>query len=193
MPGKPRQPILYADQMWRQQRFIAAFMVIVGLITTPLLLYQGQLTKSFNFTFALYIPFGLLLGGGFLYYKRRSYVEPRDQGLVISTLTSTVTIDYDKIRMVRALPLSNAFLDARRRLIVPVVKSLLDKPAFFVRIRGTDEELAAIKRRLGSRMFYDDMIALPVADPDAVVWGVNARLPEKLGQNLGGGRRKRRR
>ena len=157
------------------------------------MLYQGQLTRQFNFTFALYVPFGLLLGGGFLYYKRRSFVEPRDEGLVVSTLTSKVTIGYDKIRMVRVQPLGNAFLDARRRMIVPIVKSLIDKPAFFVRIRGTDEELAAIKRTLGSRMFFDDTIALPVADPDAVVWGVNARLPEKLGQNLGGGRRRKRR
>lgn len=178
--------------MWRQQRFIAAIMVGAGLIMTPYLLYIGQLS-SWNLAWALYPPAGLLLGGGFLYYKWRSFVEPRDEGLVVSTLTSKVTIGYDKIRMVRNQPLNNAFLDARRRMIVPIVKKLLDQPAFFVRIRGTDEELAAIKRTLGSRMFYDDTIALPVADPDAVVWEVNARLPEKLGQNLGGRRRKRRR
>jgi hypothetical protein len=32
-----RQPILYADQMWRQQRFFAGFLVAVGLVMTVLL------------------------------------------------------------------------------------------------------------------------------------------------------------
>jgi len=186
--------------MWRQQRFIAGFMVVVGLITTPYLIYKGLLFTQYNYTFALYIPFGLLLGGGFLYYKYRSFVEAQDEGLVISTLSYgmpwmpvRVVIEYDKIRMVRVQPLTNAFLDARRRMVVPVVKTLIDKPAFFVRVRGTDEELDYIRRKLGTRIAYDDMVALPVADPDAVAWGVNARLPEKLGQNLGGSRRKKRR
>ena len=179
--------------MWRQQRFIAGGILVIGLVLTPLLLVQHLLFVGYNITFGLYIPCGLLLGGGFLYYKRRSFVEPSDQGLVISTLTSKVTIDYEKIRTVRVQPLSAAFQDARKRQIVPIVKALIDKPAFFVRVRGTDEELGEWRRRLGSRLFYEDMIALPVADPDAVVWGVKSHLPESTGLNMGGQKRSKRR
>src|SRR5258708_7686847 len=73
--GRLRQPILYADQLWRQQRFFAGFLVAVGLVMTILLIYQGQIAKSANLIWLLYIPSGLLLGGAFLLYKRRSYVE----------------------------------------------------------------------------------------------------------------------
>jgi hypothetical protein len=62
-----------------------------------------------------------------------------------------------------------------------------------VRVRGADEEVADIKKRLGSRMMYEDTIALPVRDADAVAFEISSRLPERIGQNQGGKRRKRRR
>ena len=39
----------------------------------------------------------------------------------------------------------------------------------------------------------EDTIAIPVPDADAVVWEVNSHLPERLGQNQGGARRRKRR
>ena len=53
--------------------------------------------------------------------------------------------------------------------------------------------LAVIKKRLGSRLFYEDTIAMPVPDADAASWEIAARLPYRIGQNQGGGRRKKRR
>src|SRR6202158_3972960 len=128
--GRLRQPILYADQLWRQQRFFAGFLVAVGAVMTVLLIYQGQIAKSANVIWLLYIPSGLLLGGAFLLYKRRSYVEAQDAGVKIGTLRSSVLIDYDRLRGVA----------------------------------------------------------------DAGAWEVSSRLPDRLGQNRGGGKlRKRRR
>src|SRR3981081_2707245 len=97
-PGRLRQPILYADQLWRQQRFFAGFLVAVGVVMTGLLISQGQIGKSANLIWVLYIPSGLLLGGVFLLYKRRSYVEAREEGLKVSTLRSSVSLDYGRIR-----------------------------------------------------------------------------------------------
>jgi hypothetical protein len=191
--GRVRQPILYADQLWRQQRFFAGFLVAVGVVMTALLIFQGQIGKSANLIWAFYIPSGLLLGGAFLYYKYRSYVQATEDGVTVSTLRSNVLLDYDRIRGVRVQPLNLAFQDRRSRMVAPMMKPLLDKPALFVRVRGTDEELAAFKKRLGSRMMYDDTIAMPVRDADAVAWEISSRLPERLGQNQGGGRRRKRR
>jgi hypothetical protein len=191
--GRVRQPILYADQLWRQQRFFAGFLVAVGVVMTALLIFQGQIGKSANLIWAFYIPSGLLLGGAFLYYKYRSYVQATEDGVTVSTLRSNVVLDYDRIRGVRVQPLNLAFQDRRSRMVAPMMKPLLDKPALFVRVRGTDEELAAFKKRLGSRMMYDDTIAMPVRDADAVAWEISSRLPERLGQNQGGGRRRKRR
>ena len=192
-PGRARQPILYADQLWRQQRFFAGFLIAVGVVMTILLIYQGQISKSANLIWVLYIPSGLLLGGAFLLYKRRSYVEAQDDGVRIGTLRSSVLIDYDRIRGVRVQPLKLAFQDRRSRMIAPMMKPLIEKPALFVRLRGDDEELAAIKKRLGARMMYEDTIALPLRDADAVAWEISSRLPDRLGQNQGGGKRRKRR
>ena len=191
--GRARQPILYADQLWRQQRFFAGFLVAVGLVMTILLIYQGQIAKSANLIWLLYIPSGLLLGGAFLFYKYRSYAEPRDEGFKVSALRSSVLIPYESIRSVKVQPLSLAFLEKRKRMVAPMMKPLMGRPALFVRLRGDETEMAAIKKTLGGRVVYDDMIALPLKDADALSWEISSRLPDRLGQNQGGGKRRKRR
>jgi hypothetical protein len=192
-PASARRPILYADQLWRQQRFIAGFLVVVGIAMTAFLIYKGQLNQLSNLLYVLYVPCGLLLGGAFLFYKRRSFVEPLDDGLKVSALRSSVLIDYDNIRSVKVQPLKLAFLDKRKRMVAPMIRPLLERPALFVRLRNDDESMAVIKKTLGARVVYDDMIVLPVKDADAVSWEISSRLPDRLGQNQGGGRRRKRR
>jgi len=191
-PSNARQPILFANQLWQQQRWYAGFLILLGLIAPVLLLFFRQPLQA-NWVWFVYAPSGLLLGGGFLLYRWRSYMETRDDGLVVSTLFSRALIGYDAIRQVRVQPLRIAYQDKRRR-IAPVMKPLLDKPALFVRLKGDEAELAAVKKSLGSRLFYDDeYIAMPVPDPDAAAWEITSRLPDRMGHNLGGKRRKRRR
>jgi hypothetical protein len=168
-------------------------LIAVGLVMTILLIYQGQIAKSANVIWLLYIPSGLLLGGAFLLYKRRSYIEAQDEGVKVGTLRSSVFIDYDRIRGVRVQPLKLAFQDRRSRMVAPMMKPLLEKPALFVRLRGDDEEMAQFKKVLGRRMMYEDTIALPVLDADAVAWEISSRLPIHLGQNQGGKQRRKRR
>jgi hypothetical protein len=191
--GRVRQPILYADQIWRQQRFFALFLIVIGVVMTGILVFNGQLFRSSNVIWLLYVPSGALLGGAFLYYKWRSYVEARDEGLKFSMLFSSLVVDYDKIRLVKVQPLNIAFQDRRSRMVVRAMKPLLDKPALFVRLRGDQDEVAAIVKQLGSRIAYDDTIAVPVPDADAAAWSISAHLPERIGQNLGGGKRRKRR
>lgn len=191
--GRVRQPILYADQMWRQQRFFAAFLIVVGIAMTAILIWQGQLFRSSNYIWLLYVPSGIVLGAAFLFYKWRSYVEAQESGLKFSMLFSSVVIDYDKIRLVKVQPLSVAFQDRRSRMVARAMKPLLDKPALFVRLRGDEEQVALIVKRLGARMAYEDTIAVPVPDADAAAWSISSHLPERIGQNLGGGKRRKRR
>jgi hypothetical protein len=192
-PASPRQPILYADQLWRQQRFFAGFLVAVGVGMTGLLLYRGELTTTSNLIWLMYIPSGLLLGGAFLFYKWRSFAEPLDEGFKVSALRSSVLIPYETIRSVKVQPLKLAFLDKRKRMVAPMMKPLLERPALFVRLRNDEAEIAAIKKKLGGRVVYEDMIALPLKDADALSWEISSRLPDRLGQNQGGGRRRKRR
>jgi hypothetical protein len=194
-PIKGRQRILYAEEFWRWQRFYAGLLIVVGIIAVGAVLYSRApiSLSSGTLLWLFYAPVGLLLAAAFYVYRLRSYVEPLENGLRVSTLYSGVLIDYESIRMVKVQPLKIAFQDDRRKRVVRIMKPLLEKPALFVRVRGDEQQLALIKKRLGSRLFYEDTIAIPIADPDAASWEIASRLPYRIGQNLGGGRRKKRR
>src|ERR1700693_3197096 len=160
---------------------------------TLLLVYQGQIGKTANLIWVLYIPSGLLLGGAFLLYRRRSHVQVQEGGVKVSNLLSTVIVPYDSIRSVKALPLRQPFQDRRSRMIAAVMKQDVDKRALFRRCRADEPELAAMKKPLGARLMHEDTIAVPVPDADAAAWEINSRLPDRLGQNQGGGKRRKRR
>lgn len=188
-----RHQNLYAQQVWQQQRFFAGILLVVGVAMTVLLTYQGQLTHPTTLVWLIYVPSGLLLGGAVLLYRQRSSVRVLDDGVKISTMFSHVLIDYDAIRFVKTLPLRNHFQDRRSRMVVSAMKAHIDKPALFIKVRGDDAQLAAMKKTLGSRLMDGELIAVPVPDPDAVVWEITSHLPERLGQNQGGARRRKRR
>jgi len=179
--------------MWRQQRFYAGALIAVGVVATALLAYQGQLLGPSGAIWLLYIPSGFLLGGAFLYYRYRSHVHVSESGVKISTMFSSVLLDYDSIRSVKVLPLRTHFQEKRSRMIVPVIKPHIDKAALFIKIRGDETELAQLKRKLGSRLMFEDTIAVPVPNPDKALADITSHLPERIGQNLGGAKRKKRR
>jgi hypothetical protein len=65
-----------------------------------------------------------------------------------------------------------------------------------MKLRGDEAQLTAIKKKLGifkSGLMGEDVIAIPVPDADVVVWEISAHLPERIGQNQGGARRRKRR
>src|SRR5260370_13570777 len=94
------------------------------------------------------------------------------------------------MRMVKVEPVKVAFQDSRRSKGARIMKPLLEKPALFVRVRGDDEQLATIKKRLGSRLFYEDTIAMPIPDAYAASWEITAKLPYRMCHNLCAGRRR---
>lgn len=191
-----RQPILYADEMWRRQRFWPVILVVLGIGVSSYLLVFSPIKRLDQGTliWLLYIPSGILLGAILLYYRWRSYVDANDERLRVSNLLSAVDIDYALVRGVRVQPLQNHFQEtSRRRHQHPMAKPYLAKPALFIRLRKDDPVTLALVRKLGPRLAYEDTIALPIPDPDAFAWEITSRLPEKLGQNLGGKRRRKRR
>jgi hypothetical protein len=190
-----RHQNLYAHHLWLQQRFFAGLLVAAGIVATGIAIYQGQLFSPTFAVWLVYIPTGFLLGGAILLYRWRSSLRVLDNGVQISSMFSNVVIDYDNIRWVKALPLRQHFQDKRSRMIAPIMKQHIDKPAVFLKVRGDESELAETRKRLGifrSRLMDGDIIAIPVPDADTVVWEISAHLPERLGQNQGGARRRKR-
>ena len=190
-----RHQVLYAHHLWLQQRFFAGLLLLAGVVATGIAIYQGQLFSPAFAVWLVYIPTGILLGGAILLYRWRSNLRVLDDGVRISSMLQNVVLDYDSIKSVKALPLRQHFQDKRSRMIAPIMKQHIDKPAVFIKVRGDETELAQIKKRLGifrSRLMYEDTIAVPVPDADTVVWEISAHLPERLGQNQGGARRRKR-
>ena len=184
---------MYAHQIWRQQRFIAGFVIVAGVVMSGVLLSTRQPLSSGNFAWFLYPPFGLLFLGLLFYYRQRHHLRALDAGLRISTFFSHVDIPYDSIRQVRVQPLRNHFLEQRSRMVVRAMKPMLDENALFIRIRNDHASVETIAKKLGSKLVNDDTIAIPVPDADALSWEISAHLPERIGQNLGGGKRRKRR
>jgi hypothetical protein len=196
-PSRPtRHSNLYAHHMWMQWRFFAIAFIVIGAGATGLAVFQHQLNSPGFALWLIYIPSGLLIGLGSYLYRRRSNLQVLDSGVKISNMFSSVVIDYDSIRSVKALPLRQHFQDRRSRMIAPIMKQHIDKPAVFIRVRGDASELANIKKHLGlfkARLMDEETIAIPVPDADAAVWEISSHLPDRLGQNQGGARRRKRR
>lgn len=189
-----RQRILYAEEMWKRQRFWVAFLLVIGVAMSVYYTFIAphhtqDLTTNI---WLLYIPSGLILGGALLYYRWRSRIDVDDTGLTIGNLLNTTRIDFDLVRQVRVAPLKTAFEGTgRKRYSTPITRPYEDKPALFLRLRP-DPMTDYVIRRLGHRLAFDDTIAIPVPDPDAVAWEITSRLPEKTGVNQGGRRRPKR-
>ena len=163
------------------------------MVATAYLVWQTHRISQQTLIWVLYIPTGLLFLGALLYYRYQHHLAAREEGLHIANLLSSVTIGYDLIRTVRVQPLQLHYPERRKRLLTPMVRPLLPKPALFIRLKATDEQLAYIKKKLGPKLIDEDMIALPVRDADAAAAEINSRLPERVAANLGGGRRTKRR
>ncbi|HKW58281.1 MAG TPA: hypothetical protein VJR46_00785 [Candidatus Dormibacteraeota bacterium] len=191
-----RHQNMYAHHLWEQQRFYALLLLVIGVGVTVIALFQHQLFAGNYIAFIFYTPLGLIMVAALLFYRWRNKVQVLDSGVKISNSFQSVVIDYDTIRWVKALPLRQHYENGRARRIVPFMKRHVDKPAVFLKIRGDEAHLAAIKKRLGifkSGLMAEDVIAIPVPDADVVVWEISSHLPERIGQNQGGARRRKRR
>ena len=192
-----RHQNLYAHYVWLQQRFFVGFLVAIGVIATAISVYQrGYVLGSTIAAFVIYVPVGLLVAGALLFYRWRSKVEISDSGVKLSNSVRSVTIPYESIRSVKALPLRQHFEDGRSRTVAPFMRRHLDEPAVFLKLRGDETQLKEIKSKLGvfkSGLMNEEIIAVPVPDADKVVWEISSRLPERTGQNQGGAKRRNKR
>ena len=72
-PTRPsRHQNLYAHHLWMQQRFYAGLLLAIGLVSIGLAVYQRQILNANTVAFVVYLPLGLIMAGGFLFYRWRS-------------------------------------------------------------------------------------------------------------------------
>ena len=184
--------LLYAEQIWRQQRWYVYILIALGIAVTIFLFASGQwhLNQS-SIIWMSYVPAGLILAALLSYYRLRSYVLATDSGLVISRLFRSYRVEWDLVRSSRVLPLNNHFLDDRKKLVRPVNRALLDRPAVFVKLRD-DPRTERLASQLGKQYADGDVLALSVEDADRLHLEITTRVPERTAANLGGQRRRKR-
>jgi hypothetical protein len=194
-----RQPILYAEATWRRQRLWALVLAVAAVVVNVTMLIGNHWTLNLNNRDTLislgYLPLTGLFFAFLLVYRWRNYAQVTDAGLRVSNLLSSMVIGYEQIRSARVQPLERHFQDGRGRHLRPEVREMVrnSQPALFVKLERDDAALARVQRKLGRQLVFDDTVAFPVADPDALAWEVTSRLPERGGANLGGQRRRKRR
>jgi hypothetical protein len=188
-----RQPILYAEEMWRKQRTWVLLLIVLGVVMSTVMIVTRRGAFDTNSgVWLIYIAAGFLFGGVLLYYRWRNRVEVTEAGLLVTNLFRSSLIEYELIRSARVQKLELHFQDRRKRYIRPVSKPLMDKDALFVRVRTDDPRIPLLRNRLGSQLASEDTVAVPIPDPAAMAWEVTSRLPERGGVNLGGQRRRKR-
>jgi hypothetical protein len=190
-----RQPILYAEEMWRRQRLWVVFLVLIGLGMAGFTFWQRRYVASLDLlVFLAYIPAAGVLAAVLFAYRRRSYVQTTDRGLKVSNLLGSVLIDYGSVRWAKVYALSKHFeAKERKRYLRAASRPLLDRSALYVRVGADEAQMDRIRKKLGRTFVDGDVVAVPIPDPDAISWELAGHLPQQAGANLGGQRRGRRR
>ncbi|MGH7911439.1 MAG: hypothetical protein ACREQM_10330 [Candidatus Dormibacteraceae bacterium] len=195
-----RQPILYAEQTWKQQRLWVIVLIVAGIAFGIYALFfqhakvqasQGLLGYS-SYIFVLYIPAAILLAAFLLVYRNRHALIADERGLTVQNVFSSIFVDWDSIRSPRVRPLIEHFeTKERRRLVRPADRAIMPKGALYFKLRADDQTLAELRRKFSRRFLYEDTVAIPLPDPDAFSWEISSHIPEAATQNLGGSKRRR--
>lgn len=196
-----RQPILYAEQTWKQQRLWVFVLIVAGVAFGAYAIFfehakvqpkEGLLGYS-SYVFVLYIPAAVLLFVFLFVYRNRHLLIADERGVTIQNVFSSTFIDWDVIRAPRVRPLIEHFeTKERKRLVRPADRAILPKGALYFKIRADDARMAEFQRKISRRMLFEDTVAIPVPDPDAFSWEISSHIPEAATQNLGGSKQRRR-
>ncbi|MHB8573014.1 MAG: hypothetical protein ACYDAY_08675 [Candidatus Dormibacteria bacterium] len=175
-----RYPILYAERAWQRWRFWAGllFVFYVGLAGAAVLHSRRLDGNSGLYALEAVAVVGLIL----LIYaiKEYSFVQPRETGVLVSSLVRRTLIPWEAVRAVRVQSLRHAFTDKRSGFARGPVKPLLDTEAIFIRV--DNDTFAALRKRLGPREAFENQVALPVSRADELAGELSAHIGPRADQ-----------
>ena len=176
MQAPQRHYLLYARQTLRDFRVILSIFTVVYLgigiyyaVTKhdPTQILQWGISA----TFPLVVAFLLYL------YSRQTYVEFREDGVLVRQFLRSATIPYTEIEKARLDTLEHVFdRPDRKRLQTKSVRALYKTNAVCLRIRGDDDLPEELRRRLGPRTVVEREAVLPLTDTDAAMASIKQRL-----------------
>ncbi|MFN2462941.1 MAG: hypothetical protein ABR573_03435 [Candidatus Dormibacteria bacterium] len=182
MAAPRRHYLLYARQTLRDFRVVLAIFTVVYL---GIGVYDSVTHHDFrritqwliSASFPLVVAFLLFL------YSRQTYVEFREEGVLVRLFLRSATIPYTDIEKARLETLERIFdRPERKRMQTKTVRALYKSSAVCLRIRADEDLPEVLRRRLGPRTVVEREAVLPITDSDAAMASIKQRLGSRRSQ-----------
>lgn len=193
MAQPARHPILYDVERWRRYRTWLLFPATVFAVTALLVsLLRPNSGGALGYAVVSAALFAIATS---LWTRQRfTYLTCEGESLVIRSMAATSRLGPDDIERPRTVRLSSIFgrPERRRRLPRPIERWLAAE-AISVHLRdGVDPR--PLRRVLGPRCVVDDLLVVPVANPNALLGELLTHVcPPRPPTSTGGPRRRGRR
>jgi hypothetical protein len=176
VPPPQRHYLLYARQTLRDFRVILAIFTVVylgiGVYDAATHRDPGRLVQ-----WVISASFPLIVAALLFLYSRRTYIEVREEGVMVRQFMRSATILYTEIEKARLDTLEHVFdRPERKRMQSKTVRALYPQKALCLRLRVDQDLPEDLRRRLGPRTVIDREAVLPVTEPDSAMALVKQRL-----------------
>ena len=185
-----RHPNLYDVERWRRYRtwllLPATVFAMTALFTTLLKPSSGG-----AFGYAV-VSVGLFAFATSLWTRQRfTYLSCEEGALVVRTMAAVRRLGPGEIDRARVVRLGAVFGRPGRRAALPrPVERWLDTAAISVRL-SDDVDLRALRRVAGARCVVDDLLVVPVADPQGLLAELLEHVCPPPQEAAAGGHRRR--
>jgi hypothetical protein len=168
VPKPARHPILYDVERWRRYRTWLLLPATLFALTSVLLSVLKP-TAGSAFGYAVVAVALFAIASSLWTRQRFTFLAREDDMLVIRTMAASRRLGPSDIERARIARLSAVFhRPERRRLLPRPTDRWLATEAITLRLRdGVDRR--ALARLVGSRCVVDDLLVVPVVDPDGLL------------------------
>jgi hypothetical protein len=168
LPKAARHPILYDVERWRKYRTWLLLPATVFALTAAFLTVLKP-TSGGALGYAVIAACLYAVASSLWTRQRFTYLSCEDEQLVVHAMASTRRLGNDDIDRARLIRLSAVFHRPERRHLLPrPADRWLATEAISVRLRDS-VDLRALRRVVGPRCVFDDLLVVPVVDAGGLV------------------------
>src|SRR5712692_8672366 len=164
MPRGRKHYLLYARQNWRDARILVALIALVYIAIGIFDLTRHDPRGALQFLIPA--PMALLFLPVLYLWTRINYVTIDEDGMLIRLFLRAVRVPWEGVERARLETMERIFEPPeRKRLRSGIVRRLYREQAVCVRVRQDDVD--ALRKKLGPRTIPARELVLPVTDGEA--------------------------
>jgi hypothetical protein len=190
LPNAARHPILYDVERWRKYRTLLLLPATVFAMTAIFLTVLKP-TAGGAFGYSLVAAALFAIASSLWTRQHFTYLAREGDSLVIRTMAASRRLGASDIERARVVRLGTVFHRPERRHMLPrPTERWLATEAIALRLRdGVDRR--ALSRLLGPRCVVDDLLVVPVVDPNKLLADLLEHVCPPRPAAAGGGQRRR--